>query len=115
MTSGQTARGWPHGTAAGGTELGAARRYVSRGNSQQKRVSLSCIATPEAGYGRAGLSSDANTDVPRLERFDVEFDLPDAFLPEFPAIFLQNRPELGDVAGRGGIDQQFLPACSKIF
>ena len=36
---------------------------------------------------------------PRLERFDVEFDLPDAFLPEFPpAIFLQNRPELGDVS-----------------
>lgn len=30
---------------------------------------------------------------PRLERFDVEFDLPDAFLPEFPpAIFLQGRP-----------------------
>lgn len=36
---------------------------------------------------------------PRLARFDVEFDLPDAFLPEFPpAIFLQNRPELGDVS-----------------
>lgn len=36
---------------------------------------------------------------PRLERFDVEFDLPDAFLPEFPpAIFLQSRPELGDVS-----------------
>jgi len=36
---------------------------------------------------------------PRLERFDVEFDLPDAFIPEFPpAIFLQNRPELGDVS-----------------
>jgi cytochrome c peroxidase len=36
---------------------------------------------------------------PRLERFDVEFDLPDALLPEFPpAIFLQNRPELGDVS-----------------
>jgi cytochrome c peroxidase len=35
----------------------------------------------------------------RLERFDVEFDLPDAFLPEFPpAIFLSNRPELGDVS-----------------
>jgi cytochrome c peroxidase len=40
---------------------------------------------------------------PRLERFDVEFDLPEAFLPEFPpAIFLQNRPELGDVS-RGEI------------
>lgn len=36
---------------------------------------------------------------PRLERFDVDFDIPDAFLPEFPpAIFLQNRPELGDVS-----------------
>src|SRR5688500_3528123 len=36
---------------------------------------------------------------PRLERFDVELDIPEAFLPEFPpAIFLQNRPELGDVS-----------------
>ncbi|HJU04030.1 MAG TPA: hypothetical protein VJ692_02685 [Nitrospiraceae bacterium] len=36
---------------------------------------------------------------PRLERVDVDFDLPDAFLPEFPpAIFLSNRPELGDVS-----------------
>ncbi len=36
---------------------------------------------------------------PRLERFDVEFDLPEAFLPEFPpAIFLQSRPELEDVS-----------------
>ncbi|MFO0787843.1 MAG: cytochrome B6 [Pirellulales bacterium] len=36
---------------------------------------------------------------PRLQRFDVAFDIPDQFLPEFPpAIFLQNRPELGDVS-----------------
>jgi cytochrome c peroxidase len=36
---------------------------------------------------------------PRLKRFDVEHDLPEAFLPEFPpAIFLSNRPELGDVS-----------------
>src|SRR5215470_13623562 len=36
---------------------------------------------------------------PRLQRFDVDFDLPEAFLPEFPpAIFLRNRPELGDVS-----------------
>jgi cytochrome c peroxidase len=36
---------------------------------------------------------------PRLERFDVEFDIPEAFVPEFPpAMFLQNRPELGDVS-----------------
>jgi cytochrome c peroxidase len=36
---------------------------------------------------------------PRLTRFDVDFDLPEAFIPEFPpAIFLTNRPELGDVS-----------------
>jgi cytochrome c peroxidase len=36
---------------------------------------------------------------PRLRRFDVDHDLPEAFLPEFPsAMFLQNRPELGDVS-----------------
>jgi len=36
---------------------------------------------------------------PRLQRFDVDHDLPEAFLPEFPpAIFLQSRPELGDVS-----------------
>jgi len=35
----------------------------------------------------------------RLERFDVDFDLPECFLPEFPpAIFLTTRPELGDVS-----------------
>jgi cytochrome c peroxidase len=36
---------------------------------------------------------------PRLERYDIEHDLPEAFLPEFPpAMFLQTRPELGDVS-----------------
>ncbi|HYE06718.1 MAG TPA: cytochrome B6 [Planctomycetota bacterium] len=35
---------------------------------------------------------------PQLARFDVEFDLPDAYLPEFPpALFLTTRPDLGDV------------------
>jgi hypothetical protein len=35
----------------------------------------------------------------RLQRVDVDFDLPESFLPEFPpAIFLTNRPELGDVS-----------------
>ncbi|MDP2310166.1 MAG: cytochrome B6 [Pseudomonadota bacterium] len=34
-----------------------------------------------------------------LERFDVDFDLPRHFLPEFPpAIFLTTRPDLGDVS-----------------
>lgn len=34
-----------------------------------------------------------------LERFDLEFDLPDHVLPEFPPpIFLTTRPDLGDVS-----------------
>jgi cytochrome c peroxidase len=37
--------------------------------------------------------------LPRLARFDLDFDLPDYFLPEFPpAIFLTTRPDLGDVS-----------------
>ena len=34
-----------------------------------------------------------------LTRFDLDFDLPDRFLPEFPSpIFLTTRPDLGDVS-----------------
>jgi cytochrome c peroxidase len=34
-----------------------------------------------------------------LARFDLDYDLPDHFLPEFPApIFLTTRPDLGDVS-----------------
>jgi cytochrome c peroxidase len=34
-----------------------------------------------------------------LTRFDLDFDLPDHFLPQFPApIFLTTRPDLGDVS-----------------
>src|SRR5688572_5906988 len=34
-----------------------------------------------------------------LTRFDLDFEVPDAFLPEFPpAIFLTTRPDLGDVS-----------------
>ena len=34
-----------------------------------------------------------------LVRFDMDFDLPDQFLPEFPAaIYLTTRPDLGDVS-----------------
>ena len=34
-----------------------------------------------------------------LTRFDLDFDLPEHFLPEFPAaIYLTTRPDLGDVS-----------------
>ena len=37
--------------------------------------------------------------LPRVERFDMDFDLPDHFLPEFPpAVFSTTRKDLGDVS-----------------
>ena len=37
--------------------------------------------------------------LPRVERFDMDFDLPDHFIPEFPpALFLTTRKDLGDVS-----------------
>lgn len=37
--------------------------------------------------------------LPRVERFDMDFDLPEHFLPEFPpAMFLTSRKDLGDVS-----------------
>jgi cytochrome c peroxidase len=36
---------------------------------------------------------------PEHERFDVDFDVPEAYLPEFPPpLFLTTRPDLGDVS-----------------
>lgn len=51
------------------------------------------------GYGGQVFPAMQIEMFPRLQRFDVDFDLPEAFLPEFPpAMFLQSRPELGDVS-----------------
>ena len=36
---------------------------------------------------------------PEHQRFDIDFDIPDAYLPEFPPpLFLTTRPDLGDVS-----------------
>ncbi len=44
---------------------------------------------------------------PELERFDVELDIPDGFLPEFPPpLFLASRPDLGDVSRGQEITEQ---------
>jgi cytochrome c peroxidase len=49
---------------------------------------------PQEQIDAIGRAEDRN-----LKRFDVDFDLPDHFTPEFPApIFLSNRPDLGDIS-----------------
>ncbi len=43
---------------------------------------------------------------PEHDRFDVEFDIPNAYLPEFPPpLFLTTRPDLGDVSRGREINQ----------
>lgn len=41
-----------------------------------------------------------NENHPELERYDMDFDIPDTYLPEFPPpLYLISRPDLGDVSG----------------
>lgn len=59
------------------------------------------LGLPHPNHAAGGMlfSQRQVKDFPRLVRFDLDFDLPDHFLPEFPpAIFLTTRPDLGDVS-----------------
>src|SRR4030043_493504 len=56
---------------------------------------------PEGGMGfpRFHIEEIKRQEGRDLTRFDLDFDLPDHFLPEFPApIYLTTRPDLGDVS-----------------
>jgi cytochrome c peroxidase len=56
---------------------------------------------PEGGmlFPKFAIEEIKKQEVRDLTRFDLEFDLPDHLLPEFPAaIFLTTRPDLGDVS-----------------
>ncbi|HEX4422771.1 MAG TPA: hypothetical protein VH165_32875 [Kofleriaceae bacterium] len=53
---------------------------------------------------------------PELDRVDVAFDIPDAYLPEFPPpLFLTTHPELGDVSrGREITIETYYPLLKDI-
>src|ERR1044071_6536347 len=56
---------------------------------------------PEGGmlFPRFAIEEIKKQEARDLTRFDLEFDLPDHLVPEFPApIFLTTRPDLGDVS-----------------
>jgi len=64
------------------------------------------LPLPHPNHGEGGMLFPQSTidEVKRLEgrdlaRFDLDFDTPDHFLPEFPPpIYLTTRPDLGDVS-----------------
>jgi cytochrome c peroxidase len=50
-------------------------------------------------FPKVHIDAIRNAEQRVLQRFDLDFDLPDHLTPEFPPpIFLSNRPELGDVS-----------------
>ncbi|MCM2303276.1 MAG: cytochrome B6, partial [Elusimicrobia bacterium] len=56
---------------------------------------------PEGGmlFPRMQIDETRKQEGRVLERFDLDFDIPEHFLPEFPpAMFLTTRPDLGDVS-----------------
>jgi cytochrome c peroxidase len=75
----------------------------------KKRDLFPFLPLPHPAHPTGGMVfPQAQTNVhPELERFDVEFDIPDAFLPEFPPpLFLTTRPDLGDVSRGQEITEQ---------
>lgn len=73
---------------------------------QQKRFPAGFMPLPHPNHPEGGMVfpqfhiDEVNEIEGRdLTRFDLDFDLPDHFLPEFPApIYLTTRPDLGDVS-----------------
>ena len=72
---------------------------------------------PEGGFVFLHFIIDAikQQDGRDLKRFDIDFDLPDHFLAEFPpAIYLTPRPEIGDVSqGKLVSLTKLLPAIQR--
>ena len=73
---------------------------------EQRRFPLGFMPLPHPNHPEGGMvfPQFQIDEVKKLEnrdltRFDLDFDLPEHFLPEFPApIFLTTRPDLGDVS-----------------
>ena len=104
MTRGKPLRKGP-GEAAGRHQLGGAGQAEPRGNPQAGCSRwLPAAATPNHAEGGMVFPKFLIDEIKRQEsrdltRFDLDYDLPDHFLPEFPApMFLTTRPDLGDVS-----------------
>ncbi|MHB1372074.1 MAG: cytochrome B6, partial [Pseudomonadaceae bacterium] len=73
---------------------------------EQRRFPLGFMPLPHPNHPEGGMvfPQFQIDEVKKIEnrdltRFDLDFDLPEHFLPEFPApIFLTTRPDLGDVS-----------------
>ena len=96
----QAAPGRPHGPPARRHELGRAGRDEPGDDPRQGRpVPLPAAAAPKQAAGGRSSPRCRSRCSRGCSASTWSSTLPDAFLPEFPpAIFLQTRPELGDVS-----------------
>lgn len=91
----------PAGVAWDGLLKMTPEEIRSRGAFPEGFMPLPHPNHPEGGmlFPRAQIDEIKKQEGRDLERFDLDFDLPDHFMPEFPpAMFLTTRPDLGDVS-----------------
>jgi hypothetical protein len=99
MSRGKSIPVGPTARLAQGMDWGALAKMSPEAIRQANAFPYPALPHPKQVTGGQVFPQMQIAMFPRLERFDVDFDLPEVFLPEFPpAIFLQNRPELGDVS-----------------
>ena len=108
---------------AAGHDLGQARRDDAGGDQERRMLwPAGFLPLPHPHHEEAAWCSRSRTSTRSrsrterdLTRFDLDFDLPDHFLPEFPPpIYLTTRPDLGDVSqGQAGHDRQLLRAVQR--
>jgi len=89
----------PTAKLANGTTFAALAKMSPADIRKQKLFPYPTLPHPKHTPGGMVFPKMQLEMFPRLQRFDVDFDLPEEFLPEFPpGIFLRNRQELGDVS-----------------
>ena len=104
---GKAVQAGPRARLPQGVDLGQARRHDARRHPRRKSCSpaASCRCRtptiPKAAccFPKFHIDEIKKQEGRDLTRFDLDFDLPDHLLPEFPPpIFLTTRPDLGDVS-----------------
>lgn len=106
MSRGKPVQGGVRVRLAGGTDWDQLGKMSPEEIRQKRLFPAGFLPLPHPNHGEGGmvfpqfLIDEVNKQEQRdLTRFDLDFDLPDHFLPEFPApIFLTTRPDLGDVS-----------------
>ena len=109
----------PGGRRPGTSSAAMTPEEIREQGRSSRRASCRCRTptTPKAACSsRSSTSTRSRSRTAATStRFDLDFDLPDHFLPEFPPpIFLTTRPDLGDVSqGQARHDRQLLRALQR--